>query len=240
MTNHPRPASADNTVRGTRLPTTANPRSSGAVAFVDVDETLVRDITFLSLYEFDARRHHRGTEAEATLRIFRSLRESGMSRRDSHRWFYRLWFDREFDDVMRTGREWFASRSADPAYFNSAVRERLHELAENGFRIVLVSGSFEAALVPIAEAIGADEILCTQLVLAEGRFTGEVSATMVGPDKAAALRRYAAREGIDLRACAAFGDHHSDIAMFDLVDHPVVVGNCDPALDRYPAERLPG
>jgi phosphoserine phosphatase len=103
-----------------------------------------------------------------------------------------------------------------------------------------VSGSFTPALRPIAEAVGATSVLCTTMETAAGKYTGEVLATMVGADKSAALLRYAERTAIDLSSCTAFGDHHSDTAMFELVGHPVVVGDSDPRLHGYPAQRLPG
>ncbi|MEU2102828.1 HAD-IB family hydrolase [Nocardia sp. NPDC019255] len=209
-------------------------------AFVDVDETLVRDVTFLSLFSFDARRRGRGAEADAVLEEFLALRAAGMSRGESHRWFYRHWAGRDVADVRQVGRAWFASRSADPAFFNIAVRRRLAELSDTGTRIVLVSGSFTPALRPIAEVVGASSVLCTTLATAAGRYTGEVVATMVGADKSAALLRYAEEAAIGLSSCAAFGDHHSDTAMFELVGHPVVVGDADPRLHGYPAQRLPG
>ncbi|WP_378734050.1 HAD family hydrolase [Nocardia brasiliensis] len=218
---------------------TSRPPSAVPAAFVDVDETLVRDITFLSLFAFDA---HGRTDIDgaATIREFYALRAQGMSRGESHRWFYRHWADRDVAEVHRVGRAWFTSRIATSGFFNPAVRHRLHELAGSGTRIVLVSGSFDAALRPIATLLRADAVLCTVLDAENGCYTGEVISTMVGDDKSAALRRYADRADIDLAACAAFGDHHSDIAMFDLVGHPVIVGNADRALDDYPAERLPG
>ncbi|MBF6124487.1 HAD family hydrolase [Nocardia brasiliensis] len=208
-------------------------------AFVDVDETLVREITFLSLFTFDAERRT-DVDGPATLREFFALREQGMGRAESHRWFYRLWAGRSVAEVHDIGREWFAARLTTSEFFNPAVRQRLQLLAGTGTRIVLVSGSFDAALRPIAAAISAEEILCTTLAVENGCYTGEVTATMVGDDKSAALHAYAARAQIDLSACAAFGDHHSDTAMFDLVAHPVIVGDRDRSLDDYPAERLPG
>ncbi len=163
-----------------------------------------------------------------------------MSRGESHRWFYRQWAGRDVADVRRIGHDWFTSCAADPAFFNTAVRRRLDELSLTGTRIVLVSGSFTPALRPIADAVGAAAVLCTTMETAAGKYTGNVLATMVGSDKSAALLRYAERTAIDLASCAAFGDHHSDIAMFDLVGHPVVVGDADPRLRDYPAQRLPG
>lgn len=210
------------------------------IAFVDVDETLVRDITFLSMFVFDAERRDRGAEAASVVEQFHALRASGMTRAQSHRWFYRHWAGREVADVRLSGQNWFAARAAAPEFFNDAVRQRLDGLVTGGTRIVLVSGSVEPALHPIAESVGASAVLCTTLETRDGRYTGEVIETMVGADKSSALRRYCTRQGIALRSCAAFGDHHSDISMFDLVGHPVVVGTNDPLLDTYPALRLPG
>ncbi len=224
---------------GVDAPLGAESRMVAAV-FVDVDETLVREVTFLSLFSFDARQRGRAAAADPVLEEFWALRAAGMSRGESHRWFYRHWAGRDVAEVRRVGRAWFASRAADPAFFNLAVRRRLDELSRAGSRIVLVSGSFTPALRPIAEAVGASSVLCTTLATAAGKYTGEVLATMVGADKSAALRRYAEDAAIDLSSCAAFGDHHSDIAMFELVGHPVVVGDADPRLHGYPAQRLPG
>ncbi|WP_109525420.1 MULTISPECIES: HAD family hydrolase [Nocardia] len=226
--------------------TSSDARRPISTAFVDVDETLVRDITFLSLFEFDAHRRegrpacHSPAAEHETVQRFRSLRAAGLGRADSHRWLYRHWAGRDVADVRAVGREWFTDRSAAAGYFNEAVLRRLAEIADTGAHIVLVSGSFDAALAPIAEQIRAHAVLCTDLEIDRGRYTGSVTATMVGPDKAVAVRRYADEHGIDLRDCAAFGDHHSDISMFDLVGHPVVVGDADPALRGYPAERLAG
>ncbi|MFI6169090.1 HAD family hydrolase [Nocardia sp. NPDC051052] len=219
-------------------PTAAAPPAVAA-AFVDVDNTLVRDISFLSLFTFDAR--CRGADPEPLLREFRALRVAGVGRAESHREFYRLWHGREVEEVRRIGRDWFTERVRTTDFFNASVVGRLRDLAATGTRIILVSGSFDAALGPIADHIAADETLCTELMVADGRYTGAVRATMVGTDKAAALRGYAERTGVDLGACAAFGDHHSDIAMFDLVGWPVVVSDVDHHhLRDYPAERLPG
>ncbi|MGY2032135.1 HAD family hydrolase [Nocardia gipuzkoensis] len=215
-------------------------RAGVPVAFVDVDETLVRCVTFLSLFLFDARRRGHGPEADTVVEEFHALRGAGMSRGESHRWFYRRWAGRDVADVRRIGHDWFTSCAADPAFFNTAVRQRLDELSRGGTHIVLVSGSFTPALRPIADAVGASSVLCTTMETAAGKYTGKVLATMVGADKSAALLRYAERNAIDLSTCTAFGDHHSDIAMFDLVGHPVVVGDADPRLRDYPAQRLPG
>lgn len=209
-------------------------------AFVDVDQTLVRPITFLSLFAYDAGARGEAAAAEAVIREFHAQRSAGMSRTQSHRWFYRHFGGREVTDLLRSGASWFTHMTRDAGFFNPAVVRRLAELASTGTRVVLVSGSFDVALAPIAAAVGATSVLATTMQTEAGRYTGEVTATMVGADKAAALRRYASANAVDLSRCYAFGDHHSDIAMFDLVGHPVVVGDADHALRTYPAQRLPG
>jgi phosphoserine phosphatase len=48
---------------------------------------------------------------------------------------------------------------------------------------------------------------------------------VIGPGKAHAIEKFIADRGIDLARSFAYGDHHSDIHMLEMVAHPVVVGN---------------
>ncbi|MGG7576146.1 HAD family hydrolase, partial [Streptomyces sirii] len=60
----------------------------------------------------------------------------------------------------------------------------MHTHRSQGLATVLVSGSFTACLGPIADHVGADRILCADLEVTDGRYTGEVLTTMIGPAKA--------------------------------------------------------
>jgi phosphoserine phosphatase len=103
--------------------------------------------------------------------------------------------------------------------------------------LVLVSGSFAPVVEPIAAAVGAQAVLCTELRSDGQCYTGEVVVPLLGFHKRAAVCGLLARHPhCDPLRCYAYGDHASDIPMLDSVGHPVAVGN-DPALRAWMAGR---
>ena len=105
-----------------------------------------------------------------------------------------------------------------------------------GVDIVIVSASSADVVRPIARMLGADEVIASTMEVADGRFTGRVAHFVYGAAKAEAIRDLAAREGYDLRACAAYSDSVTDLPMLETVGHPVAV-NPDRALRRLARER---
>lgn len=203
-------------------------------AFVDVDETLVAQVTLFSLLLFDGAERGVGGQARAHLAGLRSLRARGVPRAVTNRAYYTWWQGRSLAEVAAAGRRWFARQLSEGGFFHEAVLADLAARTSDGFAIVLVSGSFAPALDPIAEHIGAAAVLCTDLDSSAGRYTGVVRATMLGPDKARAVGAYARAHGTDLGRSIAYGDHVSDAPMLDLAGERVVVGEGMPG---YPATR---
>jgi hypothetical protein len=79
--------------------------------------------------------------------------------------------------------------------------------------------------------IGADRVVATRMVVADGRFTGEIEFYAYGEGKATAVYEMAAAEGYDLTRCYAYSDSVTDVPMLSAVGHPYVV-NPDRALRR--------
>ncbi|WP_211489989.1 HAD family hydrolase [Georgenia thermotolerans] len=109
-------------------------------------------------------------------------------------------------------------------------------LRGRGVDVVIVSASSGDVVRPIADMLGADEVIASTMEVAEGRFTGRVAHFVYGAAKAEAIRDLAARAGYDLRACAAYSDSVTDLPMLEAVGHPVAV-NPDRALRRLARER---
>lgn len=109
-----------------------------------------------------------------------------------------------------------------------------HHLA--GRDVVVVSASGSEVVEPIAAMLGADHVLATRLVVAEGRYTGEVETYMYGEEKARGVRALADRYGYDLGASFAYSDSITDLPMLGAVGHPVAV-NPDRALRKEAATR---
>src|SRR5262249_24660527 len=74
------------------------------------------------------------------------------------------------------------------------------------------------------------------MVVADGRYTGEVEYYAAGPTKAEAARELAAERGYDLTASYAYSDSVSDIPLLECVGHPNAV-NPDRGLRRVALER---
>ena len=84
--------------------------------------------------------------------------------------------------------------------------------------------------------LGADRVVATQMVVADGKYTGEIETYAYGPTKAEAVRELAAAEGYDLARSFAYSDSVTDLPMLEAVGHPYAV-NPDRALRKVAVER---
>ncbi len=218
--------------------------NSGRVAFFDVDETL---ITGKSMFSF-LRLHFelRGKPPAWYFAIadhLAAMAEAGASRADTNREYYRSFAGQRVAEVAAHGRQWFERELSIPGFFHPPAVSALHRHRAAGDRTVLVSGSFSACLDPIAEALGADAVLCSVPIAVDGVYTGEAARTMIGDAKGIAAADYARAHGIAPSDCFAYGDHASDLALLSAVGHPTVVGD-DPVLAALVGDlgwpRLPG
>jgi HAD superfamily hydrolase (TIGR01490 family) len=123
----------------------------------------------------------------------------------------------------------------DPIVYDEAVELiGMHKAA--GRDVVIVSSSGEEVVGPIGAMLGADHIVATRMVVADGKYTGEIELYAYGTEKAVAVRRLAAERNYDLDGCYAYSDSVTDVPMLEAVGHPFAV-NADRALRRIAAER---
>ena len=123
----------------------------------------------------------------------------------------------------------------DPLVYNEAV-ELIAEHKAAGRDVVIISSSGDEVVRPIGEMVGADHVIATRMVVADGRYTGEIEFYAYGPHKAAGLLALAAERGYDLADSYAYSDSITDLPMLAAVGHPFVV-NPDKGLRRAAGER---
>jgi len=105
-----------------------------------------------------------------------------------------------------------------------------------GRDVVVVSASGAEIVAPIARALGATHAMATQMVVEDGKYTGEIEFYCFGEGKAQAIRELAVREGYALEHCYAYSDSITDLPMLQDVGHPTAV-NPDRALRKEASAR---
>ncbi|MFD7750369.1 HAD family hydrolase [Streptomyces sp. NPDC059698] len=195
-------------------------------AFFDVDGTLTADVTAFRFLEYWFL--ERGASLDSFLEVRRALRDmtiAGISRDHVSRAFFRQFTGVPEADVDAAGRRWFAAELSQGGFFNEPVLAAVRQHRESGDLVVLVSGSFPPFLMPLAEHVAADRVLCTRPLVADGVYTGEIGRPLLGERKAAAVSRLATERRISLTLSSAYGDHRSDLEMLRSVGDPVLVGD---------------
>ena len=113
-----------------------------------------------------------------------------------------------------------------------AADRLLAQARKRGDRVVLLSDGIDVIVQHLADALGADELVCNRLELRNGRATGRLADPIVGTHTGGRwLRDYAAANGLELDRCTAYGHGQSDVALLSAVGRPCAV-NPDLALRR--------
>lgn len=123
----------------------------------------------------------------------------------------------------------------DPLVYDEAVT-LIEEHHSSNRDVVIVSSSGSEVVEPIGTMVGADRVIATQMVVKDGRYTGEIDFYAYAENKAKAIQELADTEGYDLSRSYAYSDSITDLPMLEVVGHPYVV-NPDRALRKEAASR---
>ncbi|MYB96266.1 HAD family hydrolase [Candidatus Poribacteria bacterium] len=136
--------------------------------------------------------------------------------------FYRNYRGLEVAEMKALSMEMFEAYIR-PKIFSEAVSQ-IQEHQRQGTAIVLVTGSLDFVVQPIADYLAVDAVLAPQLREQDGQFTGELTTVpLIGEAKAEAMRSYADQHEVSLEESYAYGDSQSDLPMLECVGNPIVV-----------------
>jgi phosphatidylglycerophosphatase C len=209
------------------------PRSgSGAIAAFDVDGTLTtRDCVVPFLRRLAGGRGLAAAIARRPVAVGR-----GLARRDRDELkeavVGAVYRGRTVAEVAAIGGRF--ARDVEETMLRSDVLARLRWHQEQGHRTVLVSASLRAYLDPLASSLGVDDVLCTDVVVQDGRYTERLAGgNCRGAEKAVRLRRWIDAECLGGGHLFAYGDSPGDRPLLELADTPVWVGDAAvPAVPR--------
>ena len=215
------------------------PASGRTAAFFDVDGTLLKS-NIVHYYTYFRRRRLPPVLAAAWHALFavKCLYFLVLDRIDRSRLnvvFYRGYRGMRVSETEQAMADCHREVIVPRLYPAAAACVAEHLAA--GRRVVLVTGSIDFIMAPLAADLGAAHVLAPGLVRAGDVFTGELSGPpLAEEEKARHMRRLAEREGIDLSGSYAYGDSYADLAMLEAVGHPQAV-NPDSRLAALAAGR---
>lgn len=206
-------------------------------AFFDLDKTI---IATSSAFAFGREFMHSGlitpaaalqlSLAKATYMIAGQSSEQMDATRDQLAAMVAGWSVEQVRDIARETMH----NVVTPAIYAEA-RELITFHRNAGHDVIIISASASHLVELIAEELGIDQVVATELEVADGRFTGEILSYCKGDAKAQALLDLAAKNDYDLDASYAYSDSATDIPMLATVGNPVTV-NPDRALKKHALE----
>jgi len=191
-------------------------------AVFDIDGTLVRWQLFHAIFDRLGAQGHLPTEDYAKARQSYDdwKNRRGVSFSD---------YERVMVNIYDPGLE-----KIDPAAYDEVVnevfesyknqvftytRELIRSLKAEGYLVFAISGSQEEIINKLADHYGFDDAIGTTIERKDGRFTGKQELNVY--DKGSALKRLVDKHGATYAGSVAVGDSESDVAMLELVEHPV-------------------
>jgi HAD superfamily hydrolase (TIGR01490 family) len=204
--------------------------------FADVDETLIRHKSMIVFLEYLLEQTSFATSGAAarTRRQFAAIKADHSPSADRlalNRRYYEMFRGLPRAVLQQAACAWVDDAMSGDDFFIPQIYDELTQHKQLGADLVLVSGSFQEVLAPIATKLGADQLLCTELEVMAGTYTGIVLQQVIGDGKWDVIQRYLeTRAPLDLATCYGYGDHVSDVCFMEKVGHAVVVGNSPPML----------
>jgi HAD superfamily hydrolase (TIGR01490 family) len=198
--------------------------ASPAVAFFDLDGTLVVGQTTLLLVRFlrkeriVSRTFLVGTGLWFLAYMIGLVKVTERSRNQGARVFAGRSIE-EVDGLM----DRFTEEILVPR-FHPAATAALAEHQAVGDRVVVISAALEPVVGAVCRWLGVPDFVGTACEIEQGRYLGRlVSPSPHAEEKARVAAEYLKRWAVDAADCWAYADHGSDMTLLQSVGHPVAV-----------------
>ena len=198
-------------------------------AFFDFDETLLdTESSRLGIkYLWERRLVSRGFILKALVAGL-LYRRHWITDEQTAKILIRLYRNRRLDEFI----------DGSQAFYHDILKPRLApnilakviEHRDRGHSLVLISGSIRYMLEPVAQDLGFEHLLCTDLEQrADGLLTGKPKGPLcLDTTKRHLASKLAQRTGIDLKCSYAYGNHQADLPLLESVGYPHAVEPSSP------------
>lgn len=139
--------------------------------------------------------------------------------------------NKEYDKIVSNINECF--KNAILPHISKTALEEIQRLRNEGYLIILLSGTLEPIVECFKEYCNADIGVGTNLCIKDGLITGEIDGThSYNQGKVKVIEQLAKKYNIDLSSSTAYANQYSDIKFMRLFGNPVAV-NATPLLRWY-------
>jgi putative phosphoserine phosphatase/1-acylglycerol-3-phosphate O-acyltransferase len=108
------------------------------------------------------------------------------------------------------------------------ARELVRAHARAGHTVVLASSATRYQLAALAEDLGVEDVLCSEVELVRGYFSGYTKGPVLwGPAKAAAVGEFAVARRVDLEGSFAYANGDEDVPFLETVGNPRALNPAD-------------
>jgi putative phosphoserine phosphatase/1-acylglycerol-3-phosphate O-acyltransferase len=214
-------------------------------AFFDFDGTLIAGYSAAAFYQDRARRLEFGAgELVRSLIAIGDMAIRGADVTNLMEISVANWAGRPEAEVRELFDRLFRERIAGMVYPQARALVRAHQDA--GHTVVLASSATRYQLAALAEDLGFDHVLCSEVEIVRGFFSGFLAGDILwGPAKARAVQGFATEQGVDLGASFGYANGDEDVAFLESVGNARAL-NPGGGLQRtakergWPAVRLSG
>lgn len=199
---------------------------SSTAAFFDVDGTLARVNAvnhYLNLTTYNTSLLNRcWLSLQIAVKIPYYILLDHLDRHRFNQAFYKNYRNLAVTQLQKRSQIYFQERLQTHLF--PEAKDCIVQHKKQGDLVILVTGSLDFIVAPIANFFKIDAILATSLQEKDGFYTGEIAGiSPVGEEKARAVRNLSIQLGIDLNNSYAYGDSSSDLSMLYAVGNPVAV-----------------
>ncbi len=188
-------------------------------AFFDLDGTLIKYRSMLSFLDYIS--IHTPQKINGIDEFILSIKERmihEVPRKQLNREYFRIFSGLSKFKLEAMAVEWSKHFVRNEEVFKHDIVKMLKQHKDDGYLIVVVSGSFKALIDEVLKQLPIDDVLCSRPEIIQDKYTGEISGVpCIGEGKKFYMLEYAAKNRIDLASSWAYGDDPTDQFMMDIV-----------------------
>ena len=214
----------------------AGPKGPKVGAFFDFDGTLISGYSAGAFYQDRVwRREFSAGELARTLLAGAEMAARGADVSKLMGVAIGSWAGRSEDEVVELFGRLFRERIAGMVYPEARRLVAAHNRA--GHTVALATSATRYQAAPLAADLGVEHVLCSEVELVDGNFSGLFAGDVLwGEAKARAVRRLASRKRISLKRSYGYANGDEDVPFLEVVGNPRAI-NPASRLERTARER---